>query len=157
MEMNINICFDMDGTIADLYAVNDWLPKLRNFDPTPYMVAKVMHNMSQLARYLNKAQSLGYGLKIISWTSKESNPEYDMAIAQAKTEWLHKHLPSVEWDEIIITEYADPKEQYSNGNDILFDDNAEIRSAWENCGDNIAYEPNEIIEILRSLIATAEQ
>ena len=26
---------DMDGTIANLYAVDGWLPKLRAFDPTP--------------------------------------------------------------------------------------------------------------------------
>ena len=42
--MNFNttpkmICFDMDGTIADLYAVENWLPMLRAFDPTPYEVA----------------------------------------------------------------------------------------------------------------------
>ena len=30
------ICFDMDGTIADLYAVPGWLEKLRAEDATPY-------------------------------------------------------------------------------------------------------------------------
>ena len=35
------ICFDMDGTIADLYAVDNWLAKLRAEDETPYQEAKV--------------------------------------------------------------------------------------------------------------------
>ena len=29
------IYFDMDGTIADLYAVDGWLDMLRAYDPTP--------------------------------------------------------------------------------------------------------------------------
>lgn len=29
------IYFDMDGTIANLYAVEGWLPMLRAYDPTP--------------------------------------------------------------------------------------------------------------------------
>ena len=33
------IVFDMDGTIADLYGVENWLPKLRAYDPTPYQTA----------------------------------------------------------------------------------------------------------------------
>ena len=34
------IYFDMDGTIANLYGVIDWLPKLHNSDASPYMEAK---------------------------------------------------------------------------------------------------------------------
>ena len=30
------IYFDMDGTIANLYAVENWLDMLRAFNPTPY-------------------------------------------------------------------------------------------------------------------------
>ena len=32
-----SIIFDMDGTIADLYGVDDWLTKLRNEDISPYL------------------------------------------------------------------------------------------------------------------------
>ena len=41
------IWWDMDGTIANLYAVNDWLPKLRSEDPSPYAEAEVMWNRSK--------------------------------------------------------------------------------------------------------------
>ena len=53
MVMNKEICFDMDGTIADLYSVNGWLDYLIAEDVTPYAQAKVMLNMSALARHLN--------------------------------------------------------------------------------------------------------
>lgn len=143
--MKKEICFDMDGTIADLYGVEGWLEMLRSFDPTPYEIAKPLINMSALARLLHKAQRLGYAIKVISWLSLESTEEYDLAVTTAKIEWLRAHLPSVEFDEIIITEYGVPKQELGEG--ILFDDNADIRKEWG----AKAYEPSEILEVLREL------
>jgi Holliday junction resolvasome RuvABC DNA-binding subunit len=40
--MKLTVILDMDGTIADLYKVENWLGKLRNFDPTPYAEAALM-------------------------------------------------------------------------------------------------------------------
>ena len=54
------IWYDMDGTIADLYGVENWLDYLQASDPYPYMAAGVMHNMSILARYLNQLQRAGF-------------------------------------------------------------------------------------------------
>ena len=142
------IWFDMDGTIADLYNVENWLPKLRSYDPSPYAEAEVMLNMSLLARYLNKLQKLGYWIGIISWASKDSTTEYDKAVANAKREWLKIHLSSVTFNEILITPYGVPKELWMNAtNDILFDDNEEIRNEW----DGEAYEPCEILRVLKEL------
>lgn len=145
------IWFDMDGTIADLYSVENWLPKLRSYDPSPYTEAEVMLNMSLLARYLNKLQKLGYWIGIISWASKDSTTEYDRQVAEAKREWLKIHLNSVTFNEILITPYGVPKELWMNTtDDILFDDNEEIRGEW----DGEAYEPNEILSVLKKLIDT---
>lgn len=143
--MKKEICFDMDGTIVDLYGVEGWLEMLRGFDPTPYEIAKPLINMAVLARLLHKAQRLGYKLKIISWLSKESTEDYSLAVAIAKMSWLQSHLPSVEFDDIIITEYGVPKSTCGGG--ILFDDNAEVRKEWV----DTAYEPTEILNILRNL------
>ena len=71
------IWWDMDGTIANLYAVENWLPMLRAEDTTPYVEAEVMWNMSQLARLMNQVQKLGYNLGIISWTSKGGSASYN--------------------------------------------------------------------------------
>lgn len=145
------IFFDMDGTIADLYKVDNWLPKLRAYDPSPYAEAKVMHNMALLARLLNKVQAVGYGIGIISWGSKCSTPAYDEAVAQAKLAWLNQHLASVHFDAIHIVAYDTPKTDFMQfTDDILFDDNEEIRNSWT----GEPHTPDEIIGVLKSLLAS---
>ena len=143
--MNKKICFDLDGTVADLYAVEGWLDMLRAFDPTPYQIAKPMLNMSALARLLHKAQRLGYEIVVISWLSRESNEIYDRVVTNAKLEWLRSHLPSVEWNEINIVAYGTPKHEIASG--ILFDDEKKNRELW---GEG-AFEPCEILDFLRQL------
>lgn len=143
--MERKICFDMDGTIANLYAVENWLNMLRAYDPTPYAEAEPMLNMSAFARLLHKAQRLGYEIVIISWLSKETTAEYDMAVTNAKLEWLNAHLPSVEWNEINIVAYGTPKHELCEG--VLFDDEVRNREMW---GEG-AFEPEDILEFLRGL------
>ena len=143
--MEKKIWFDMDGTIANLYGVEGWLPMLISQDPTPYAIAKPMVNMANLARLLHKAQRLGYEIGVISWLSKTSSIEYDKKVTIAKIEWLEAHLPSVEWNEIKIVAYGTPKHELCKG--VLFDDEEPNRKAW---GQG-AYEPCEIMEFLRGL------
>ena len=141
----MSIWFDMDGTIADLYGVDNWLKKLRAEDASPYAEARPLVNLSRLARLLHKVQRNGYKVGVISWTSKNGSDTYNAEVAAAKMEWLGKHLPSVEWDEIKIVAYGIPKSRLGSG--ILFDDEAPNRADW---GEN-AFEPSQIFEILRSL------
>ena len=75
--MTKQINFDMDGTIANLYQVENWLEMLLNNDPTPYRIAKPMVNMSILARYLNRLIANGWEINIISWLSKNNAIETD--------------------------------------------------------------------------------
>ena len=60
------ICFDMDGTIADLYGVENWLQMLRAFNPTPYRVAEPMWDMEELAVVLMALQAKGVEIRIIT-------------------------------------------------------------------------------------------
>ena len=144
---NITINFDMDGTIADLYANPNWLPLLRAFDPTPYATAKPLLRLNVLARKLNELQKQGYELAVISWLSKESNPAYDELVTATKMAWLAKHLPSVKWDRITIVPYGTPKENFCNNPlDILFDDEERNRNNWT----GRAYGVENIMEILRN-------
>jgi hypothetical protein len=134
--------FDMDGTIANLYGVENWLPKLIASDSTPYRDAKPLVNMARLAKALHKAQRNGHKIAVISWLSKNGSPEYNKAVVDEKVAWLKKHLPSVVWDKIIIVEYGTPKRELNDG--ILFDDEEPNRKDW-GIG---AYEPNEMFEVL---------
>lgn len=139
------IYFDMDGTIANLYGVDNWLDYLIKYDSTPYEIAKPMLNMSVLARILNRLQREGYIIGIISWLSKTSTPEYGEKVRQAKINWLKKHLKSVKFDSIQIVDYGTPK--YTLGKGILFDDEIKNRDAW---GEN-AYDVDNILGVLKTL------
>lgn len=144
----MTIWFDMDGTIADLYSVENWLPMLRAYDPSPYMLAKPLVRLSTLAYMLNKLRAKGYRVGVISWGSKCSPPAYDAAVAAAKTKWLKTHLPSVDFDEIHVVPYGVPKQNFKNTDaDILFDDEERNRINW---GEN-AHTETEIFDILKSL------
>ena len=146
--MNITINFDMDGTIANLYGVDNWLGYLIAEDTTPYAVAKPLINMSALARKLNALQRNGYELAIISWLSKSGSVEYNKAVTAVKMAWLAKHLPSVHWDRITIVPYGTPKQNFCyNSNDILFDDEERNRNNWT----GRAYGVENIMEILREI------
>lgn len=144
----MRICFDMDGTIANLYGVNGWLEMLTNHDETPYKNATVLVNMNSLARILNRLQKKGHEIGIISWLSKNSNAEYDERVTNAKKEWLAKHLKSVKFDFIEIVKYGTDKNIVAkNENDILFDDEENNRKNWK----GIAYNVNNIIETLKAV------
>ena len=91
--INITINFDMDGTIADLYGVDNWLEYLIAEDTFPYANAEPLLRLSALARKLNSLQREGYQLAVISWLSKSGTDEYNKAVTEVKKEWLRKHLP----------------------------------------------------------------
>ena len=143
------IWWDMDGTIADLYAIENWLPKLQEEDASPYSEAGVMWNMSQLARLMNQVQLMGYKLGIISWKARNCSEAYGNAITEAKLGWLKKHLASVKWDSICVVNYGTPKSLVmTTEDDILFDDEERNRNEW--LGE--AYEPNMMITVLKALL-----
>lgn len=144
----MTIYFDMDGTIADLYGVENWLDYLINSDATPYKVAKPLINLNSFARVLNNKQRKGVKIGVISWLSKNGSDEYNELVTRAKIEWLKKHLKSVNFDEVHIVKYGTPKVQFKkNFADVLFDDECGNRAEW---GEN-AFDVNDIIEILKGM------
>ena len=146
--MKITINFDMDGTIANLYGVENWLAYLEAQNPFPYKNATPLLPLSPLARKLNTLQRQGYELGIISWLSKTSNPVYDFKVTVAKLQWLKKHLPSVHWDKVHIVPYGTPKENFCNSPlDILFDDEERNRNNWT----GRAYDVQNIMGILKEI------
>ena len=146
--MNITINFDMDGTIADLYGVENWLDYLINENAFPYENAKPLVRLNTLARKLNNLQKNGYDLAIISWLSKCGTEEYNNRVTEVKKAWLEKHLPSVVWDRITIVPYGTPKENFCNNPlDILFDDEERNRVNWT----GRAFDVYNILDTLKTL------
>ena len=147
-EFTITINFDMDGTIADFYGVDGWLDYLNEGNVFPYANAKPLLHFASFARKLNNLQKEGYRIAIISWLSKTGTEEYNKEVTKTKIEWLAKHLPSVNWDEINIIPYGTPKQNYCNNiYDILFDDEERNRNNWT----GNAFDVRNIMDILKSL------
>ena len=143
--MNKTINFDMDGTIANLYNVPNWLSYLIAEDATPYAIAEPLVNMSALARILNRLKREGYTINIISWASKNGSATYNSVVEKVKKAWLKKHLKSVTFDNIFVVPYGTPKHTLASG--ILFDDELKNREAW---GEN-AYNEYDMMDVLRAL------
>lgn len=149
----MKIWFDMDGTIANFYGVENWLDMLLAENPCPYLAARPLVNMNVLARLIHKAQMMGIEVGIISWLSKSSTEKFDALVTSAKRRWLAKHLPSVTFDEINIVAYGTPKGEYvgAGADDVLFDDEARNREAWQ----GTAYDVENLVKILKEILKNA--
>lgn len=149
------LCFDMDGTIADLYAVNGWLEQLRAYNPNPYRVAEPMWDMVELANAIQAIQEIGIKIVIITWASKDSTREYDMAVRQAKLDWLEEM--GFPYDFFHCVKYGTTKantiRKYMEIEEtaILIDDNEKVRNGWS-LGETVNPTDTDIIDFIRGLI-----
>lgn len=146
------LVFDMDGTLADTYGVDGWLKMLRAEDPTPYIKAKPLYDMVLLTAILWVLKNDGWRIAVTSWLAKESSPEYDAEVKQAKIDWLRRY--DFPYDEIHLVKYGTTKANCTRklgGFQILIDDNENVRKGWT-LGDTIDANQN-IIPFLSGLIA----
>lgn len=143
----MKIWFDMDGTIADLYGVENWLEMLIAHDETPYAIAKPIVNLSVLARFMNKVQRKGFEICIVSALAKDSTAEYDERVRNAKIKWLANHLKSVHFDEIRFVPYWYTKNDVNTGADVLFDDEERHLKKWT----GTAVHASKMIETLKAI------
>ena len=143
----MKIWFDMDGTIADLYGVENWLEMLIAHDETPYAIAKPIVNLSVLARLMNKVQRKGFEICIVSALAKNSTAEYDERVRNAKIKWLANHLKSVHFDEIRFVPYWYTKNDVNTGADVLFDDEERHLKKWT----GTAVHASKMIETLKAI------
>lgn len=144
------IYFDMDGTIANLYGVADWLPKLRAADASPYLEAEPMVEAGEFQLLLTILQNRGHKLGIISWLAKESDKSYDKEVRNAKKTWLNKNFPEIRFDEMHFVKYGTRKDYVAKDKDgIIFDDDEKVREKWR----GLSINPNciDILEKLREI------
>ena len=121
------IYLDMDGTIADLYGVENWLADLIAGNERPYREAERLVEEEELAELVAD----GYELAIVSWLAKNSNKEYDRKVRNAKRERLKENYPNIKFAEIHIVKYGTPKSRVVNERGILVDDEIPNRKEWK--------------------------
>ena len=149
--MNKTLVFDMDGTIADLYGVDNWLNDLRAENPRPYEVAKPIYDMDILNALLMIFKAMGWKIVVTTWLAMGSTKEYDTLVREAKIAWLEKY--DFPYDEIHLVKYGTTKAnctRHIGGMQVLVDDNEKVRKGW-NLGKTIDANEN-IIEKLVDLI-----
>lgn len=148
------ICFDMDGTIADLYGVPDWLSKLRAEDASPYIDAKPLIDMARLQIILNRAIDAGHEIRVISWLAKDSSEEYKAAVRKAKLDWLSRYKFPFQKAHLVAygTTKADCVRRAARGEfAILIDDDEKVRNGWH-IGDTIDASYPDWLDELEALI-----
>ena len=151
--MNKTLVFDMDGTLVDLYGVENWLEDLRNFKARPYQLAQPMYDKDLLNTILLALKSCGWRIVVTSWLSKESNPQYDTVVRLAKRLSLERmEFPA---DEIHLVKYGTTKAnctRHLGGYQVLVDDNEDVRKGWT-LGGTINANENIIPMLLDLLVA----
>lgn len=129
--MNKILVFDMDGTLANLYGVDNWLADIRSENPRPYETAKPLYDMVILTALVNLLRAIGWRIVVTSWLAKGSTKAFDAKVRKAKIEWLKRY--NFPYDEIHLVKYGTTKANCTRklgGYQILIDDNAEIRQGW---------------------------
>lgn len=146
-----NLVFDMDGTIANLYGVDNWLNDLRAEKTRPYEIAEPMYNMDELAEILNRLKENGWHVVVTTWLAKDASKAYNKAVTIAKKEWLAKH--AFPYDEIHCVKYGTTKANCTRKKaefQVLIDDNKKIRDGWT-LGTTVNAE-HDIIPFLKALV-----
>lgn len=149
--MNKTLVFDMDGTLANLYGVKNWLEDLRSGSTRPYEVAEPLYPMDFLNGIIEVFKMLGWKIVVTSWSAKDSTEEYDNAIRKVKPEWLNKY--EFPYDEIYVVKYGTKKTEctaHLGGFQVLVDDDEKVRKSWD-LGDTIDANKNILEQLLNLL------
>ena len=136
--MNMNsIWFDMDGTIADLYKVEGWLPKLRSNDWSVYSKCAPRHNYQRINAAIEALTANGWQVGVITWASKGIGWSKELReIAEIKYSWLRRFFPALAEGNFACIPYgyskADFLEEMGDTYEVayLVDDNKEVRREW---------------------------
>lgn len=149
---NKMICFDMDGTLADLYGVPNWLEKLRNEDPSPYREAEPLWDMNKLNAILINLINKGWEIRIISWLAKDSSEDYKQAVRLAKRAWLIKYHVPIDLCHLVAygTTKADCVRRAASSA-ILVDDDYRVRMGWH-LGETINPLDGNLLDRLEELL-----
>ena len=149
--MNKTLVFDMDGTLANLYGVENWLEDLRAEKVRPYEVAEPMYDMDVLNVILNIFKDMGWKIVVTTWLAKGASKDYDNLVREAKIAWLEKF--GFPYDEIHLVKYGTTKANCTRkkgGFQVLVDDNDKIRNGWT-LGDTIDAKKNILEELVNLL------
>ena len=116
----------MDGTIANLYSITNWLERLREEDTNIFKECKPLITQNDL---FNLFPSDTYEIVILSMTPYKCSKLYHNNVIQQKNEWLDKFFPNIV--KRYYLPYGSNKNYKNSKNCILVDDNETIRNNYK--------------------------
>ena len=126
------VYLDMDGTIANLYGIVNWLEKLENEIAGLFLECEPFLTEQELQKYFPNDE---YELRICSMTPLNATEEYCQVVINEKNQWLDKYFPSI--THRVYMAYGTNKNLKNSVNHILIDDNETIRQSFK----GLAFEP----------------
>ena len=120
------VYLDMDGTIANLYGIKNWLEQLENEVEGLFLNCEPFLTENELKNYFPTEE---FELRICSMTPLNATKEYCQVVIKEKNEWLDKYFPSI--THRVYMAYGHNKNLKNSVNHILIDDNETIRNSYK--------------------------
>ena len=130
--MSIKIYFDLDGTVYDLYNVENWLEKLHSEDASVFSEGNFIGDYNRFKTVCEKLVSVGVQFEVITWLPMQASEEYEIECTEVKREWVKKFMPFV--TEFTAQSYGIPKQNAIKKRAktmYLLDDNKEVCEMWK--------------------------
>lgn len=124
------IYLDMDGTIADLYGMENWLDRLINQDSSVFADCRPLCTEEELLHYFPITE---YQIIIATMTPKKATKQYHNEVALVKREWLRQYFPILANAPQYFLPYGDDKnivKTFTRLEGMLIDDNQAILDSW---------------------------
>ena len=122
----------MDGTVADLYSVEGWLPSIRAEEHGLFLGLAPMVDMNELMTICESLVLQGWTIGVITWSPMNCSEEYHRQVSEEKQKWLRGMMPQV--TEFYCLHYGTPKQNapYRRASlEMLVDDNNEVLKMWD--------------------------
>ena len=93
--MKKEIYFDLDGTLYDLYGMENWLERIEKEKPNTFTDGNFIVNYDEFIQCVTKLKEQGYNFNVISWLPYDVTYNYRKKCEQEKRSWIKKFLPFV--------------------------------------------------------------
>ena len=134
--MSIKVYFDLDGTLYNLYGIENWLETIETeqkgiFNSYGLNLVERIKDLEELDEVIKQLSIYGVEFNVITWLPMGASVEYEEICAKEKKEWVRKYLPFI--NEIVCQPYGTPKQKGISkraSKMILIDDNKEVCNMW---------------------------
>lgn len=127
------IYLDMDGTIAGLYKVKNWLNRIRAEQSGVYLEAKPLITEKELFEHFPNNTAGKDRIWVVTMAPPDCSLDYKTQVFQEKNEWLAKYFPNLN-NRVFLNNQDHKNICYSLKHDyskvLLIDDSPKLRDSF---------------------------